>query len=109
LLGKEYGAAAGAKDGHPWCEAEMKSSEHAATNWTRSVIMAGALISWADLILLSSRHWAEMTPRTHILAIMFLVMYPFPCVQMFVPRQTPALMALITYILLSFATKFMFM
>jgi hypothetical protein len=71
----------------------------------RFAITFMCLLSWIAWFVRIHRHWAEIEQQgSAIAAVGLLAFLPFPCIYMFVRRETsPASAALMTYLLLGFA------
>jgi hypothetical protein len=67
-----------------------------------------ALGSWALLLADLTRYWHEIPHRAHYGAIMFCVLYPFPWLTLVLRDRSKLQMAIITYLALFAAMKFIF-
>lgn len=73
------------------------------------VVVVGVLVTWIDLLLVVRRHWPTMDGHRQLYAVLLLLFYPLPCLQMLDHKRQPrGAVALVTYITLSFALKLAF-
>ena len=67
-----------------------------------------ALGTWALLLADLTRYWHEIPHRAHYAAIMFCLLYPFPWLALVLRGRSKLQMAIIAYLALFAAMKFIF-
>ena len=67
-----------------------------------------ALGSWALLLVNLGRYWHQIPHRAHYGGVIFCLLYPFPWLALMLKDRSKLQMAVITYLALFAAVKFIF-